>query len=139
MRSRNSRRSSAFSTRSIICRFISVVTARLMVDLWVRVQWAMYCALQASIAETQRRQHAPFRNVEPVTRLIFGRERGGDFGRQPVQPERHELEEVETRAVFCGFRWRSVLVPSLRAPLSGADRDRALFSLDDALAKIAPI
>ena len=26
---------------------ISVVTARLMVDLWVRVQWAMYCALQA--------------------------------------------------------------------------------------------
>jgi hypothetical protein len=32
----------------MICRFISEVTARLMVDLWVRVQWAMYCALQAS-------------------------------------------------------------------------------------------
>jgi hypothetical protein len=27
----------------------------------------------------------------------------------------------------------------LRAPLSGSGRDRALLSLDDALAKIAPI
>ena len=36
------------AARSTICRFISAVTARLMVDLWVRVHWAMYCALQAS-------------------------------------------------------------------------------------------
>ncbi len=48
MRRANSRRSSSFSTRSTSCRFISAVTARLMVDLWVRVQCAMYCALQAS-------------------------------------------------------------------------------------------
>ena len=50
---------------------ISAVTARLMVDLWVRVQCAMYCALQRIVAEAERRQHAPFRDVEAVALLVF--------------------------------------------------------------------
>ena len=55
------------------------------------------------VAETERRQHAPFRNVEPVARLILGRERGADLGRQPVQAERHEFEEIEPRAFLAFF------------------------------------
>src|SRR5882757_8372119 len=84
MRRTNSRRSSSFSTRSTSCRFISAVTARLMVDLWVRVQCAIYCAL-----------HAPFRNIQPVALLIFARKRGADLGGQPVQPEWHKSEQIE--------------------------------------------
>src|SRR5258707_15358852 len=41
-RSRNSRRSSSFSTPSTKCRRIKAVTARLIVDLCVRVQCEMY-------------------------------------------------------------------------------------------------
>src|SRR5260370_464875 len=47
------------------------------------------------IAETERRQHPPFRDVEPVPRLILAGQRGTDFGRQPVQAKRHEMEKVE--------------------------------------------
>src|SRR5438270_269709 len=47
------------------------------------------------VAEAERRQHAPFRNVEPVAGRIFDRERRTDFGGQPVQAERHESEQVQ--------------------------------------------
>ena len=50
------------------------------------------------VAEAERRQHAPFRNVEPVAFLIFARQRRRNLGRQPVQPERHEPEQVEAGA-----------------------------------------
>ncbi len=67
-------------------------TARLMVDLCVRVQWAMYCAVQASSSKAQRGQDAPFRNIEPIAYLILTGECGADFRRQPVEPERNESE-----------------------------------------------
>src|SRR6266700_1048461 len=47
------------------------------------------------VTEAQRCQHAPFRNVESVALLILGRQCAAHFGRETVQPERHEAEEVE--------------------------------------------
>ena len=47
------------------------------------------------LAEAERRQHPPFRDVEPVTRLIFDRKCRADLGCEPVEAEGHEPEEVE--------------------------------------------
>ena len=128
MRSRNSRRSSSFSTRSTSCRSISAVTARLMVDLWVRVQCGDVLRAAGIVAEAERRQHPPFRNIEPVALLIFAGQRGADLGRQPVQPKRHETEEVESAALL---RTRSVRASRRSTP----DRVRAGFRSEDAFGK----
>ena len=129
-RSRNSRRSSAFSTRSIDLPFHQrgdgAADGRFMGP------GALGDVLRAAgvVAEAERRQHAPLRNVEPVTRLIFDRERGADLGREPVEAERHELEEVEP-----AFFLRCALLARVGA---GPDRAGLRFA-EDALAKIAPI
>ena len=78
------------------------------------------------VAEAERRQHAPFRNIEPVALLIFARERGADLGRQPVQAERHEFEQVEPRLPDA-LSWRG--------PVATPDRVRAHASLEDAFGK----
>src|SRR5450755_3396971 len=46
------------------------------------------------VAEAERRQHAPFRNVQAIALLIFARQRGRDLGRQPVQAEWHKSQEI---------------------------------------------
>ena len=125
-RSRNSRRSSAFSTRSTICRFHQRGNGA--ADGGFVGAGAMRDVLRAAgiVAEAERRQHAPFRNVEPVARLIFDRKRGTDLGRQPVQPERHELEEIQPGVFRCDAR-------------SSFARTGQAASLEDAFGKIAPI
>ena len=52
------------------------------------------------IAETQRGQHAPFRNVETVALAILAGKLGADFGCQPVQAKWNELKEIE-RGIAC--------------------------------------
>jgi len=47
-------------------------------------------------AEPERRQHAPFGNVEPVTFLI-SLDRAALTSREAIQPERNEPEQVEFR------------------------------------------
>src|SRR6516225_1579889 len=47
------------------------------------------------VAEAEGRQHPPFWYVEPVALLIFVRQRAAHLGRQPVQPERNETEQVQ--------------------------------------------
>src|SRR6266566_1083229 len=47
------------------------------------------------VAEAERRQHAPFRNIQPVALLIFARKRSADLGGQSVQPEWHKSEQIE--------------------------------------------
>ena len=54
MRNWNSRRSSSFSTRSTSCHVISAVTARLMLDLCVRVQCQKHAAPTGVDAETPK-------------------------------------------------------------------------------------
>src|SRR4051812_46498170 len=46
-------------------------------------------------AKTERRQHAPFRNIESVALAIVAGERRADLGGQTIEPEWRELEQVE--------------------------------------------
>ena len=96
VRRRNSRRRPRFR-RADDRRFINAVTARLMVDLCVRVHRRCIARCRV-VTEAERRQYAPFRNVEPVARRILDRERGTDFCRQPIELKRNEFEEVQPGA-----------------------------------------
>src|ERR1700686_5577262 len=49
------------------------------------------------VAEAERRQHPPFRNIEPIALPVFACQSGRNLGRPPVQPERGESEQVEGR------------------------------------------
>ena len=100
MRKANSRRSSSFSTRSTSCRCHQRRDGA--ADGGFMGAGAMRDVLRAAgvVAETERRQHPPFRNIQPVALLIFAGQRGADLGRQPVQPERHEPEEIEPGGFF---------------------------------------
>ncbi len=90
---------------------------------------AMRDVLRAAgiVAEAERRQHPPFRNVEPVALLIFARQRGADLGRQPVQAERHEAEEIEPSLSSGAY--------PLAESASTADRVRGMPSPEDVFAK----
>ena len=48
------------------------------------------------LAKPERRQHAPFRNVEAIARLVLDGKRVADLGREPVEAERHESEKIES-------------------------------------------
>src|SRR6266436_6886936 len=50
-----------------------------------------------AVAEAERRQHPPFRNVQPIALLIFARQRHADLGRQPVEAERRKPKEIKSR------------------------------------------
>ena len=52
------------------------------------------------LAETERRQHAPARDIETMALPIFDGERVGDLGGQPVEAERHEFEQIEACILF---------------------------------------
>lgn len=56
------------------------------------------------VAESERGQHPPFRNIEAVAFPIFAGELRAHFRREPVQPERHEFEEIELGQGDCPVR-----------------------------------